>query len=356
MSATDLSNYPPQIKKANGNGSDSSDDEVDSASPIPQFASNAYRGGRRVSVSAESMAPSSALNGRNVPAEKVVIPKSDDQKQRIKAAVMNNFLFRNLDEEQYKDVVDAMAEKKFNSGDEVIKQGDVGDYFYIVETGTLDVYVQRPSLNNNQPTKVTDYSTGGSFGELALMYNANRAATVKASSDCVLWALDRVTFRRILMDSTSKKRRMYEQFLEEVQLLKGLESYERFKIADALESVTFEDEQVVMKQGDAGDNFYIIESGEAVVLQKNDQGVENQVKHLKKGDYFGELALLFNKPRAATVKAMNGRLKCATLDRKAFDRLLGSVIDIIKRNVSVYRVEGQRKDILDLIAEIENGN
>jgi CRP-like cAMP-binding protein len=114
---------------------------------------------------------------------------------------------------------------------------------------------------------VFNYEAGGSFGELALMYNAPRAATVRCTSSAVLWALDRVTFRRILMENTSKKRRMYENFLEEVPLLVSLEAYERHKIADALESVTFNDGDVIIKQGDVGDAFYILETGECRVTQ-----------------------------------------------------------------------------------------
>lgn len=135
--------------------------------------------------------------------------------------------------------------------------------------------------------KVTDYGPNGSFGELALMYNAPRAATVISTQECTLWALDRVTFRRILMENTSRKRRMYEEFLEEVTLLADLEPYERHKIADALDSVVYSDGDVVISQGDVGDAFYIIESGEAIVSQTDDNGVEHVMQSLKKGDYFG---------------------------------------------------------------------
>ncbi|KAJ3116648.1 hypothetical protein HDU96_009101 [Phlyctochytrium bullatum] len=306
------------------------DDEAaeaeDHIAPPPPPTMN-YNRGRRTSVSAESMAPSTDANY-----ERVVIPKTDEQRSRIDASIRSNFLFRACDEEQYADVVAAMSEKRVTPGEEVIRQGGVGDFFYVVEEGTLDVLVSR---NGQPPIKVTDYGAGGSFGELALMYNAPRAATVIATSDCVLWALDRVTFRRILMENTSRKRRMYEAFLEEVPLLVSLEPYERHKIADALESVVFNDGDVVIKQGDLGENFYIIESGEARVTQTDASGVEHELPGLKKGDYFGELALLTNQPRKATVSA-NGRLKLATLGKKAFVRLLGPVVNIIKRNIDNY--------------------
>ncbi|TPX43899.1 hypothetical protein SeLEV6574_g04814 [Synchytrium endobioticum] len=307
---------------------DYDNEEADSASALPSNIPAAFANrGRRTSVSAESMTPT------NDEWVKVVIPKTVDQRSRIEAAIQHNFLFRHLDEDQYTDVIDAMAEKRVPAGEEVIRQGAVGDFFYVAEVGTLDVFVSKSGAPEQ---KVYQYGPGGSFGELALMYNAPRAATIIATSDCILWALDRVTFRRILMENTSRKRRMYEHFLEEVPILVSLESYERHKIADALESVVFQDGEVVLKQGDVGENFYIIEAGEAVVTKMDENGVDHHFPGLKKGDYFGELALLTNKQRAATIKA-KGRLKCATLGKKAFVRLLGPVVDILKRNADNYQ-------------------
>ncbi|KAJ3223927.1 hypothetical protein HK099_000523 [Clydaea vesicula] len=304
---------------------DDDDDDYEEMPPIPQ--SGNHNRNRRTSVSAESMAPTSGEAY-----VKVVIPKTEEQKQRIETSIKNNFLFKSLDEEQYMDVVDAMAEKKVMPGEDVIKQGGVGDFFYVAETGAFDVFVSR---NGQPPVKVFAYGAGGSFGELALMYNAPRAATVTCTEESIMWALDRVTFRRILMENTSRKRRMYENFLEEVAILASLEPYERQKIADALESISFNDEEIIIKQGDVGDNFYIIEQGECRVIQIDENGVEHELPGLKKGDYFGELSLLTNNPRKATIVA-KGRVKLATLGKKAFVRLLGPVVDILKRNVTNY--------------------
>ncbi|KAF9585330.1 hypothetical protein BGW38_002870 [Lunasporangiospora selenospora] len=309
---------------------DSDDDSQDDTDHIP--IPPAHMLSRRPSVSAESMVPSHQNYVRTV------IAKSDEQRRRIEVSIGNNFLFKNLDEDQHEDVVNAMTEKRFHRGDNVIEQGAVGDFFYVVETGTLDVFVTK---NGNPAEKVFEYGPGGSFGELALMYNGPRAATVTATLDVVLWALDRITFRRILMENTSRKRRMYETFLETVPLLMSLEPYERHKIADALESVYFEDGQAVVKQGDQGDNFFIIEQGEATVIKGDDKGVEYPMPGLGPGQYFGELALLNDMPRAATVRA-KGKLKCATLGKRAFVRLLGPVVDIIKRNSSNYQTIEQQ--------------
>ncbi|GAA5802295.1 hypothetical protein HPULCUR_007758 [Helicostylum pulchrum] len=280
-----------------------------------------YNRNRRTSVSAESMTPSQQGF------VKKFVSKTPEQIEGIKKSVGNNFLFKALDEEHAQDVVNAMVEMCVGNGSAIIEQGGVGDFFYVVQTGTFDCFIGQ--------NKVASYTAGGSFGELALMYNAPRAATVVATLDSTLWALDRVTFRTILMENTSRKRKMYESFLEEVALLKSLEDYERHKIADALESVYFNDGEQIILQGDVGDQFYIIEFGTACVYKQDENGEQEEVNQLDRGGYFGELALLNDSPRAATVVA-RGRLKCATLGKKAFTRLLGSVHEILKRNSENY--------------------
>lgn len=176
--------------------------------------------------------------------------------------------------------------------------------------------------------KVATIEPGGSFGELALMYNAPRAATVISSEGAsTLWALDRVTFRRILMDSTFQRRRLYEGFLEEVPLLSTLDRYERSKIADALETQKYPAGTTIIREGDIGEAFYLLESGEAEAFKN---GIEAPVKSYTKGDYFGELALLNDAPRAASVISKT-EVKVATLGKDGFQRLLGPVESIMRR-------------------------
>ncbi|KAK4047951.1 hypothetical protein OIO90_005989 [Microbotryomycetes sp. JL221] len=316
-----------------------------------------YNLGRRTSVSAESLDPNA--NTTNLP--KTVIAKSDSQRERIETSIANNLLFRNLDEDQHVDVLNAMKEVTVDKGTEVIVQGAVGDFFYVVESGSFEAWVRAPPTHQylgpgqtvsipGEEKKVATYGPGGSFGELALMYNAPRAATVVATSRSVLWALDRVTFRSILMEHTSRKRKMYEAFLAEVPILTSLNDRERSKIADALEEKVYEQGENVVVEGEVGKNFYIIESGQAEVLRRRKSsgpGFDDEVLGtLSKGDYFGELALLNSAPRAATVRAMpgQGRLRVATLGEKAFTRLLGPVIDILQRKAETSYGQGPKAD------------
>ena len=120
-------------------------------------------------------------------------------------------MFQNLDDKEKIIVIDAMEEKNFKAGDYVIKQGDEGDNLYVVESGKLKC--EKLFKGNDMPTFLKNFEPGDSFGELALLYNAPRAATIISATDSLLWSLDRQTFTHIVKESSAKKRDKYEEFL-----------------------------------------------------------------------------------------------------------------------------------------------
>ena len=300
------------------------------AMDVPHSLPSNYNVNRRTSVSAESLAPSSADDAHwKAP----TYPKTEQQESRLRSAVAHNFLFSHLDDEQTDQVLAALQERKLPAKDmRIIVQGDAGDYFYIVESGNFDIYVSKAGHVEPGPdgmgAKVASSGPGTSFGELALMYNAPRAATVVSTEPSIVWQLDRITFRRILMDSAFQRRRMYESFLEEVPLFSTLTAYERSKIADALDTHKYPAGSAIIREGDVGDKFYILESGDAEAFKR---GEEKPLKTYGKGDYFGELALLEDKPRAASVISKS-EVKVATLGKDGFQRLLGPVEGIMRRD------------------------
>jgi len=223
-----------------------------------------------------------------------------------------------------------MFETKFEEGNTIIKQGDEGDNFYVVQDGECCITVTQEGVPNN----VAVVGKGGSFGELALIYGSPRAATVTAKTDVTLWAIDRGSYRQVLMKTMMDKRKVYEAFLEKVPILAQLTNWERMTVADALEPFVFQDKDIVIKEGEAGDKFYIILEGDAEVFQSRESGQE-QIATLHKSDYFGEVALLTDRPRAATVIAV-GSLKCVGLDRNRFNRVLGPCENILRRNMENY--------------------
>ncbi|KAK3866043.1 hypothetical protein Pcinc_028400 [Petrolisthes cinctipes] len=260
------------------------------------------------------------------------------------------FLFRSLDHDQVNEVLDAMFERRVSEGENVIKQGNDGDNFYVIESGVYNILVKTDS--EGEPRLVGKYDNTGSFGELALMYNLPRAATIQAVTNGALWAMDRQTFRRILLKSACRKRKMYEALLERVPMLKTLEKYERMNLADAVIPKTYSPGELIIKQGDAADGMYFLEEGTVRITMINSENQEKEISRVSVGGYFGELALVTKKARAASVHSV-GKAKLAFLDVEAFERLLGPCMDLMKRNIEDYenellRIFGSKANISDI--------
>lgn len=321
--AGDSKNYLSLDSQGDRRISNESEAMSDSSAAIQQAKATKRRG----AVSAEVYTEEDAANY-----EKIVIPKDYKTTQALNKAISKNILFKHLDEGEKSDIFDAMFMKTVPAESTVIKQGEEGDNFYVIDSGTVEVIVDDKAMSQ--------ISAGGSFGELALIYGTPRQATIRTHEPVVLWGLDRNSYRRILMGSTIKRRKMYEQFLSKVDIFESLDKWELLTVADALETCQFEDNQEIVKQDENGDDFYIIVEGKALVKQTPSGGDPNQsqqeVGSLTTGNYFGEIALLLDRPRAATVVAQ-GTLKCVKLDRERFERVLGPLKEILKRNIDKYR-------------------
>ena len=130
---------------------------------------------------------------------------------------MEAFMFRALQKDELDIVIDAMDEKHFTPGQHVIQQGEKGEVLYVVEEGQLDCFKLFPG--DKEPKFLKTYVPGEAFGELALLYNAPRAATITAKTKAVLYELDRNTFNHIVKDASQKKRDKYDDFLGSVPIL-----------------------------------------------------------------------------------------------------------------------------------------
>ena len=117
-------------------------------------------------------------------------------------------------------------------------------------------------------TALKQYGPGETFGELALLYNAPRAATITVDSEkAMLWSLDRLTFSCIIKLAVQKRRQRYQNFLEKVEILNQLERHERSRIADAFTEQWFKLGDTIINEGDQGQDFYMIVEGSVKVLK-----------------------------------------------------------------------------------------
>ncbi|KAF4669349.1 hypothetical protein FOZ61_004383 [Perkinsus olseni] len=315
---------------------------------------------RRSGVSASTVSAEDRMNWK-----KPVHEKDDSTKDMLRDIIRTNerlqVLFGHLDEAQTADVIMAMYPGSFSPGDTIIRQGDEGDAFWIVESGQYEIFVYRPAEGAvEKPTpdgslslgdKVLSCTKGACFGELALMYNAPRAATVKCKEAGKAWGLDRESFQMMVTTAESTRKKKYEEFLTPIPILKDLNHYEISQLSDMLEPQDHKAGDILMRQGDPGDNFYILESGVAKACLTGDDGNEVVAKvYNSPGDYFGELALLTSAPRRATVYASGDGCRVLGLSKEKFNRVLGPIRRRLEAKMGDYP---QYADIIRQQAECE---
>ncbi|NXD72714.1 KAP3 kinase, partial [Eolophus roseicapillus] len=246
--------------------------------------------------------------------------------------------------EQMSQVLDAMFEKLVEGGEHVIDQGDDGDNFYVIDSFTAQ-YLKSYCISILCPNFIVYMNVISPRVAKLLRF---------------IWKSDRVTFRRIIVKNNAKKRRMYENFIQSLPFLKSLEVSERLKVVDVIGTKVYKDGEQIIAQGDLADSFFIVESGEVRIImsRKDKQDVEEngavEIARCSRGQYFGELALVTNKPRAASAFAL-GTVKCLVMDVQAFERLLGPCMEILKRNIANYEEQlvalfGTNMDIADTSA------
>lgn len=247
-------------------------------------------------------------------------PKSDTAVKFIDIALRNNFIFANLSPNERTLLIAAMSLEVVSAGTIIIQQGSTGDFFYVIQEGHVQYYVDKVHVGST--------GEGGSFGELALLYNCPRAATCLATIPCRLWKVDQKTFRYMLANNSNAQSKDIHHVLRKMEFLKKLEDRDLSRIADALTSVTFQPNDRILTKGDAGEFFYIIREGSVRVhdIGFGDSQYMDQV--LKPGQYFGERALLTGEPRAACVTAIS-KCVCLCLSRDTFEKVLGPLQGLI---------------------------
>ena len=263
--------------------------------------------------------------------------KTDKEKEIIANYLMKNFLFQHLSISQLNNVVNVMYPIIVKANDYIIKQGDKGEEFYIIDNGIYDVRVISPI------TTPTLCALGGDvvytyestpdihpgFGELSLMYGKPRAASVIARTDGKLWALDRRIFRSIVLRSIDSRKNIIRT-LKKVELFHSLSIQQIQRLADLLHEIKYKAGEYIIKQGDIGDSFYIILNGICNCTKNSEEKDQPETLLVQRRayEYFGERALLNEEPRAANVIAYTD-VKLLYISKIAFDEVLGTLSDII---------------------------
>lgn len=239
-------------------------------------------------------------------------------------------LFSECTQAELQGLTRACFERKFRSGQIVMKQGAVGDCFYVVKSGQISVWQRGDDGIDKQ---VNRHERGGYFGELALLNDAPRNATCRADTNSLLLCLRKDDFdllarRHFALASHLRELHSRLQLLQQIPLFRETPANTLKSIAAQLQSVEVAVGQDVIRQGESGEVFYIIESGQVEILIKS-EGQTQIIDRRGAGEFFGEIALLTDAPRSATVR-VTATVRLLQLRRAEF-------LSLISDNFSVKR-------------------
>lgn len=223
-----------------------------------------------------------------------------------------------LPEEALEEIGEHVALERYAAGQLIVRQGERGDRFYVIRSGRLEV---SRSVDGGEERVVRTLDPGRSFGEIALLEAAPRTATVRALEVSEVFSIDKGTFDRALAPLVAVGEEFRRDLLSVAEIrrlapFRDLDETDAARVLAGAEWRAFAPGDRVVKQGDEGDGFYVVGSGQVDVIENR-----RIVRRLGPGNYFGETALLLDVPRTATVRAATP-VRLLELRRKAFDRVL----------------------------------
>eukprot|EP01060_Flectonema_neradi_P000629 TRINITY_DN10399_c0_g1_i1.p1 TRINITY_DN10399_c0_g1~~TRINITY_DN10399_c0_g1_i1.p1 ORF type:complete len:552 (+),score=85.18 TRINITY_DN10399_c0_g1_i1:62-1657(+) len=249
--------------------------------------------------------------------------KTDAEYTMLRALLKQNLLFAHLSETDLKTTVMALFKMEYNTGDTIMTEGEEGDTLYTISEGEVDVIIGGKV--------VAQKSSGVSFGELALMYNTPRSATIRAASKTTTWGIDRDTYRNIVMSVSIRRREEYQEKLQNIPFLKDLKKYEILQLADALESHEWNTGDYILRYDQPGEYMYIVLSGSVEVIGRDENDRKKHVHSFSAGQHFGELEFLNSHRTVADIVATEPT-RTARLNRNHFELCLGPVLEVFKKN------------------------
>lgn len=243
------------------------------------------------------------------------------------------------DEYKWSHLTKSFTARVVEAGDVVFDQGEYDDRIYVIENGAVDRFVAKGA--DEDPVLVNSLGPRNSFGLTGFSFNCPRGATIRASERTLLWSVDRPTFE-LFKDTSSSVQAILSE--ADQRALRGLlKNHFLFNRLDKLGPnelqafflVKFRAGEEIFKQGERGDNFYIIKSGEVERHIRHPRPINSDDKEngdradeestslattLRPGQSFGELSLMYNAPRASTVRARTDAA-CWAISTESFHRL-----------------------------------
>lgn len=217
-------------------------------------------------------------------------------------------LFSDLPKEAFIALTERMELRTFAPGQVVVQEGDAGTSMFVVVQGTLKVV---RTGDGQAMVSLAELTDGAFFGEMALLSDAPRSATVVAVDDVMLFELSRELIDEITREFPQvaevmkrfHKNRLLTNLLKTSPIFAPFSAAEKKVLIEKFKSRNIPEGSYVITRERPGDGLYVVLQGRCVVLDVDAQRREKVLAELKEGDVFGEMSMLWHKETCASVRA-----------------------------------------------------
>lgn len=263
-----------------------------------------------------------------------LVPKNEEQIEFLEHALKDNynFVFGSMQSKELRTLVNAMSLNSVKKDTKMIHQGDKGDYLYVLQSGTVKFVVDGVEVGEAS-------NSGTVIGELALLYDCPRAATVVATTDCEVWRVSQHVFRRIKAAYALQNDHETRSALRQISFFQDLPQEYIHRLADSIFIRNFQQDEVLIRKGEEGETLIIIKEGHVLATDISIGGTKYADVSLGPGEYFGERPIVMGTPNVGTVTATTDG-KAWFLTKERFLRTLGHL------NLNEMIRKGQERKIL----------
>ncbi|MEK6274970.1 MAG: peptidase domain-containing ABC transporter [Actinomycetota bacterium] len=256
-------------------------------------------------------------------------------------------------------VVGSFVPVSFGFGEVIVTEGDKADGFFVIVSGSARVLRRG---DRGEEVSLGSLGSGDTFGEIALLEEGDRTATVRASGDVEALKLDKAIFGAVVQVNPEIKEH-FERHIQRVYLRDLFRLSSAFTnidpgtleaLIDALEPLTVEKGEIVVRQGEASTSMFFVEEGRLRAVWQTEDGSRGDVAYIRRGDFFGERSLLLGQARAVSIEAVTPA-KLLVLQEPDFRRLIeldAGFAAVVRREVERYEFKFVARVPLDFAEEL----
>lgn len=238
-----------------------------------------------------------------------------ESRKLLSKVLGKHFLFAGLEDDERNELISYMVKQKASGNEVIFSQGDKGDCCYVIQSGSFNISVDGVEIRHLRKMQT--------FGELAMLYNVSRTATITCAEAGVLWRMDGDTFRHGMDELSTKHLALSLGFFDNDPKFAGVSPDDRKKLARLCSVQVFARETHIIRQGEVDDWMFIVLDGNVQISS----GLTHEI--MKPGSLLGSTGFMYTNHQVYSAKAIN-TVMCASFSRAQLEQIPGSALEVIQ--------------------------